>query len=180
MALLAVVIGALGLWDWLAVAKPTRGVLAFLACVALAEGAFMLRTYFVRYAVAFENEGGYDLGKTDLLKVLFKRRTQGEEIFLPHAFFDSDSLGLAVAFIGDLDCGALQDGSLARNGIHDMDWLKPLDYLNLSTLTHDGRSPPVGSLVVGYGTQGSTPHLNPVGFTLRPNGSVIWSIYEVR
>jgi hypothetical protein len=178
-AMLAVVIGAIAITGWIEATKPARGVLVFLVCVALGEGALSLRTYFVDYAPAFEGSGGYDRGKTDALRILFALRRHGEEVFLPHSFFDFGSLGRAVAFAGDLDCDDVRTRSLDELGIHDVTWLTEDTKLDIRALSRGLGAPMSGSLVIGAGTQASTPGLDVVASTAEPDGNVIWSIYRV-
>ncbi len=178
-ALLAVVIGALAIAHWIETASPERGALVIMVCVALSEGALSARKYFTEYAISFENKGGYDLGKTDVLKLLFAMRNNSEEVFLPRIFFDMSPMERTIAFAGQLSCDDLRTRSLDELGIHNVDWLPPYAELSVQALTRDTKPPPSGSFVVGSGTQGSTPGLDQVGQTRRPNGSVLWSIYRV-
>jgi hypothetical protein len=162
-AVLAIIVGSIAISEWIQTTRPARWVTVFLLCIALSEGAVNLSNYFVDYAQSFGNVGGYDLGKTDALRLAFAQRKHGEGIFVPHAFFDYDELGRAAAFIGDFDCADFRTRALDDLGVHDL----------------TNRTPTSGSLVVLAGGRPPATESELVGLAKRPNGTVMWSVYRM-
>jgi hypothetical protein len=156
---IALVVGALGLADFIDAARPRRALLAGLVCAALGEGALSLRTYFDDYATRFANAGGYDNDMGRALETVFANRKHAEQVYLPPTFFDLS--GVRIAFYADMDPVDFRTTRFDDLGIH----------------FNSGRFD-AGAIVVMYGSQA------PAGGSLlgkadRPNGMVAWSVYRM-
>ncbi len=163
-AAIALVLGALGVDEYLKTARPRAGLVALLLTMALFEGGLMLRTSFVDYWRSFGGGGGYDGGVADALQAVFQRRAPGTPVYLPGDFFDFD--GLRVAYFADVPPEDLRAHRLDALGIHRLP---------------GADTAPSGSLVVEKkGAQ--PPRPAELLAEVRPPGSdgPLWSVYRLR
>jgi len=156
---IAIVVGALGLRDYIVAARPSRGTLALLLGAALFEAGLSLHTYFGTWAENLQNRGGLDSDIESAMTNVFARRKPGQPIYLPPNFFDDS--GLRVAFYADMDLGDFVGSRFDAVGLHRAGSSKP--------------GP--GSLVVST-SQPSDAHLVDTS-TPRPNGRTSFYISEV-
>jgi Dolichyl-phosphate-mannose-protein mannosyltransferase len=161
---IALVLGALGLDDYLKKARPPPGLVALLLVAALCEGGLMLRTSFIDYWESFGSGGGYDGGVADALQTVFRLRPAGAAVYLPDDFFDFD--GLRVAYFGDVAPGDFREHRFDELGIHR---LKLASSATSGALIVERKSavPPQPASLVG---------------AVRPPGAneALWSVYRVQ
>ena len=156
----AYLLAALAIEDWLATSKPSRALVALGLCLALAEGAGFLESYFVDYPPAAQPQ--FDGGAGEALRLAFAARQGDEPLYAPDSFFIFD--GTYLQFWGDLDPVRFRQVGLEGLGIHR--WRPDSQY-------------PPGSLVILPGSM--RPFGGPatlVGTAPRTGGGVAFSVWK--